>query len=67
MPKKVRELKAMLHQAGFTMVPGKGSHTNWYHPSFRGRVTVSGNDGSDARYYLEVLVKKAIQSVEKSS
>ncbi|MEH2366354.1 MAG: type II toxin-antitoxin system HicA family toxin [Nostoc sp.] len=31
MPKKVRELKSLLLQAGFTYRPGKGSHTNWYH------------------------------------
>jgi predicted RNA binding protein YcfA (HicA-like mRNA interferase family) len=65
MPKKVRELKAMLQRAGFTMHPGKGSHTNWFHPAYKGRVTVSGN-GSDARHYLEVLVIKAIRSVERS-
>jgi predicted RNA binding protein YcfA (HicA-like mRNA interferase family) len=31
MPKKIRELKQMLVQAGFAELPGKGSHTNWIH------------------------------------
>jgi predicted RNA binding protein YcfA (HicA-like mRNA interferase family) len=29
MPKKIRELKAMLSQAGFNVRHGKGSHVNW--------------------------------------
>ncbi|MFN6513960.1 MAG: type II toxin-antitoxin system HicA family toxin [Nostoc sp. CreGUA01] len=29
MPKKIRELKAMLLKAGFTYRSGKGSHTVW--------------------------------------
>jgi predicted RNA binding protein YcfA (HicA-like mRNA interferase family) len=32
MPKKIRELKAMLRKAGFRWRPGKGSHTIWEHP-----------------------------------
>ncbi|MFO0140125.1 MAG: type II toxin-antitoxin system HicA family toxin, partial [Aphanizomenon sp.] len=42
MPKKIRELKSLLLQAGFTCRTGKGSHTNWYHPLLSGRVTISG-------------------------
>src|SRR5215208_5227731 len=36
MPKKIRELKAMLRQSGWYLVPGggKGSHTKWRHPKF---------------------------------
>ncbi len=34
MPKKIRELKEMLRQSGFTQRPGKGSHTNWSHPDY---------------------------------
>jgi predicted RNA binding protein YcfA (HicA-like mRNA interferase family) len=32
MPKKIRELKAILLKAGFTYTPGKGSHSEWQHP-----------------------------------
>jgi predicted RNA binding protein YcfA (HicA-like mRNA interferase family) len=64
MPKKIRELKAILRRAAFVMKPGKGSHTNWYHPRYPGRVTISGKDGEDAREYQEDLVAKAIKIVE---
>jgi predicted RNA binding protein YcfA (HicA-like mRNA interferase family) len=32
MPKKIRELKSLLLQAGFGYKPGKGSHSKWIHP-----------------------------------
>ncbi|MBD2205531.1 type II toxin-antitoxin system HicA family toxin [Calothrix sp. FACHB-1219] len=67
MPKKIRELKQMLIQAGFTELPGKGSHTNWIHPLYHGKVTISGKDGSDAKRYQEKEVKQAIESVEGNS
>lgn len=42
MPKKIRELKQMLRKSGFAERPGKGSHTNWTHPNYAGRVTIAG-------------------------
>ncbi|HEY9800331.1 MAG TPA: type II toxin-antitoxin system HicA family toxin [Leptolyngbyaceae cyanobacterium] len=53
MPKKIRQLKSSLLQAGFSYRPGKGSHTNWYHPLLPGRVTLSGKDGDDAKRLFE--------------
>jgi predicted RNA binding protein YcfA (HicA-like mRNA interferase family) len=41
MPKKIRELKQTLRKAGFTQISGKGSHTNWVHPYYLGKLTVS--------------------------
>lgn len=68
MAKKIRELKAMLRKAGFTMRPGKGSHTNWTHSKLRGRkVTLAGNDGDDAPRYLEKLVTAAVREAEDPS
>ena len=32
----------MLQKAGFQQAPGKGSHTNWIHPLYSGKVTISG-------------------------
>ncbi|MBN3951014.1 MAG: type II toxin-antitoxin system HicA family toxin [Nostoc sp. NMS7] len=64
MPKKIRELKQMLSQAGFTELLGKGSHTNWVHPFYSGKITVSGKDGADAKRYQEKEVKQAIEEVE---
>lgn len=65
MPKKIRELKQMLNKFGFTERPGKGSHTNWTHPDYPGKVTIAGKDGSDAKRYLEKEVERAIQQVKR--
>ncbi len=54
----------MLSQAGFTELLGKGSHTNWVHPFYSGKITVSGKDGADAKRYQEKEVKQAIEEVE---
>lgn len=51
----------MLRKAGFTDIPGKGSHVNWIHPRYPGKLTVSGRDGDDAKPYQEKEVGKAIQ------
>ncbi len=50
----------MLQQVGFRSRTGKGSHSNWYHPLYEGRITLSGKDGSDAKTYLEKRVLEAI-------
>ena len=65
MPKKVRELKEMLRKTGFIQKPGKGSHTNWIHPFYSGKVTVSGKHGTDAKPYQEKTVFQAIKEVER--
>lgn len=65
MPKKIRELKSLLLQAGFTYLPGKGSHTNWFHPLLSGRITLSGKDGADAKPYQEKDVNNALQKLEE--
>jgi predicted RNA binding protein YcfA (HicA-like mRNA interferase family) len=68
MPKKIRELKQMLQQAGFTLLPkrGKGSHTMWKHPLYNGTITLSGKDSKDANRYQERDVKRAIDEVERN-
>ena len=68
MPKKIRELKKMLHQAGFELIPkrGKGSHTVWKHPQYKGSITVSGKDSQDAQIYQEKDVKQAIRKVNNN-
>ena len=65
MPKKIRELKKLLRQAGFQELPGKGSHTNWIHPAYVGKITVSGKNGADAKPYQEKEILRAIQAVEE--
>jgi predicted RNA binding protein YcfA (HicA-like mRNA interferase family) len=66
MPKKIRELKQILRRSGFTEIAGKGSHTNWIHPNYIGKLTVSGQDSSDAKRYQEKEVNLAIQEVEQA-
>lgn len=62
MPKKNRELKAMLRRAGFTQISGgKGSHSKWRHPNLSRTLTLSGQDGADARKYQEKNVEDAIR------
>ena len=60
MPRKIRELKADLRRGGFTWRPGKGSHTVWTHPSLADEVTLSGNDGDDAKPYQEKQVRDVL-------
>jgi predicted RNA binding protein YcfA (HicA-like mRNA interferase family) len=65
MPKKIRQLKAMLKKAGFTSRKAKGSHTRWTHPEKpRVVVTLSGQDGEDAKPYQEQQVEEAIRVPE---
>jgi hypothetical protein len=67
MPKKIRQLKQMLKKARFSVRPGKGSHTVWSHPKLKDEpVTVSGNDGDDAKPYQEKQVRAAIKKAEET-
>jgi predicted RNA binding protein YcfA (HicA-like mRNA interferase family) len=66
MPKKIRELKQLLRKAGFQEIPGKGSHSNWLHPRYMGKITISGKDGSDAKPYQEQDVLRGIKEVEEN-
>lgn len=64
MPKKIRELKAMLKKAGFSQRSGKGSHTKWLHLLYPGRITLSGKEGGDAKPYQEKEVADALRIVQ---
>lgn len=69
MPKKIRELKAVLLKAGFELVPkrGKGSHAIYQYPGTRIRVNLPGKDGSDAKAYSEKQVRQAIERAKNES
>ncbi len=64
MPKKIRELKALLNQAGFVQRVGRGSHTVWSHPDLPMKVVLSGKDGDDAKPYQEKDVLAALRKLE---
>lgn len=64
MPQKIRELKAALAKAGFSVRPGKGSHTVWQHPDLPGTmVTLAGKDGKDAQRYQIRDVENALKKL----
>jgi predicted RNA binding protein YcfA (HicA-like mRNA interferase family) len=63
MPRKIRELKAELKRVGFEWRPGKGSHQVWFHRSIPDQVTISGNDGDDAKPYLEKQVRSVLEKL----
>lgn len=65
MPKKVRELKTMLQQAGFTCKPAKGSHSKWIHPKLSKSIIIAGKDGNDAKTYLEKQVNEALEELKE--
>jgi len=63
MPRKIRELIRDLEGAGFVNRGGRGSHRNYEHPS-GARVTISGQEGADAKPYQECEVRQAIAESE---
>jgi predicted RNA binding protein YcfA (HicA-like mRNA interferase family) len=65
MPKKIRELKAILKKAGFSEYSGKGSHTKWLHPRYPGRITLAGKDSKDAKPYQEKEILEAVKIVNQ--
>jgi predicted RNA binding protein YcfA (HicA-like mRNA interferase family) len=67
MPKKIRELKADLLKAGFSFRTGKGRHTIWSHPDLARSITLSVNDGADAKPDQKKAVSRAIRGVEERS
>ncbi|MEA5448174.1 type II toxin-antitoxin system HicA family toxin [Leptolyngbya sp. CCNP1308] len=66
MPRKIRELKAQIQQAGFVYLPkrGKGSHERWKHPLLTKTLTISGKDGDDVPRYLEKQVLQLLLELE---
>jgi predicted RNA binding protein YcfA (HicA-like mRNA interferase family) len=60
MPRKIRQLISDLQQAGFVNRGGKGSHRNFIHPKGIS-LTISGNEGNDAKHYQERLVRSKIE------
>jgi predicted RNA binding protein YcfA (HicA-like mRNA interferase family) len=65
-PRKIRELKKLLRQAGWAEVAGagKGSHTKWRHARVERSLVLSGHDGDDALRYQEKDVKNAVRETE---
>ncbi len=65
MPRKVKDLIRDLQKAGFVDRGGKSSHRNFVHPNVTKPVTISGNEGDDAKHYQEKVVRLAIEEAKK--
>ncbi|MFM2063550.1 MAG: hypothetical protein RLZZ507_3221 [Cyanobacteriota bacterium] len=68
MPKKIRELKAMVVKVGYVLQPGrgKGSHTYWKHPLLPEEpLTIPGKDGDDAPLYLERNIQRVLKKLKE--
>jgi predicted RNA binding protein YcfA (HicA-like mRNA interferase family) len=63
MPKKIREIKAILSKAGFVQLKnrGKGSHQIWEYANLPEPIVISRKDSDDAPLYLEKQVKNALK------
>ncbi|MEM7758445.1 MAG: type II toxin-antitoxin system HicA family toxin [Cyanobacteria bacterium P01_G01_bin.67] len=68
MPRKIREFKAQLSQAGFVYLAkrGKGSHERWRHPLINKTLTVPGKNGDDVPLYLEKQLIKLLAELDNS-
>lgn len=66
MPRKIRELLTDLRRAGFVLDRQKGSHRQFRHDRFAGVLTVSGNEGHDAKPYQERQIRQAIAHVDET-
>ena len=63
MPKKIKQLKSLLRQAGCHNIPAKGSHSKWSHQALHHKLILSGKDNSDAKPYQESMVVKFINEI----
>lgn len=62
-PRKIRELKAVLRWAGCVCENVKGGHAKWSHPAVSGKLILSGNDGADAKPYQEKMVANYLHTI----
>ena len=64
MPRKIREIRADLRRQGFSILRQEGSHQTWWHPDAPDlRLTVSGNDGDDAKPYQERQLREKLTAL----
>ncbi len=67
MPRKLRQLRADLRRAGFSVDHQRGSHQVWKHPLIPGvSANLAGADGADAKPYQEQEVRSALRRLEEA-
>lgn len=67
MPKKIRDLLADLRKAGFELDRQRGSHRQFKHSKIEGVITISGNEGHDAKRYQERQVAQVIAKSQQDN
>jgi hypothetical protein len=66
-PRKLRELRADLDQAGFFLDHQTGSHQVWKHALLPGvSANLAGSDGDDAKAYQERQVRLALHRLTEA-
>ncbi|WP_424948001.1 type II toxin-antitoxin system HicA family toxin [Candidatus Spongiihabitans sp.] len=65
MPRKIRELKTLLLNAGCVCENAKGSHTKWSHHKAARKLILSGKDGVDAKPYQEKNVLNYLHEISE--
>jgi predicted RNA binding protein YcfA (HicA-like mRNA interferase family) len=64
MPRKLRELRAALRRAGFSIDHQTGSHQVWKHSRLPGAsAVVAGADGADAKPYQETQLRRILAAL----
>jgi predicted RNA binding protein YcfA (HicA-like mRNA interferase family) len=63
-PPKIRDLIAMLEQAGYERHSGKGSHRKFVHPTSKVKIVLSGPAGADAKHYQVRAVAQALEDAK---
>jgi hypothetical protein len=67
MPRKIRQLKADLREAGAYQTPQKGSHTKWKHPLVpESMLILSDHDGDVAKPYQERGVRDLLREIAEA-
>lgn len=63
MPKKLKEIRKILKEAGFSCKQAKGSHEKWSHPLLKRPIVIAGKDSKDAKAYLERQVERSLEEI----
>lgn len=68
MPRKIRELRRDLRQAGWIIDHQTGSHQRWRHTLVADLdITLAGADGADAKPYMEKDVREAVRRAKAAA
>jgi predicted RNA binding protein YcfA (HicA-like mRNA interferase family) len=68
MPRKLRDLRAALRQAGAAIEAQRGSHQKWGHEWVPDtKVVLAGHDSADAKPYQEQQVRRLLERIAEET